>query len=185
MNILYNKNNEKDKVYNMQMIKCFMLLLIFISSSLIGRFIAKKYTYRLEELEEMKNVLNIFKSKIRFTYEPIPEIFREIGKQTKQNIGEIFEKAGTYMQNFSAGEAWEKAVQTSQTNLTNEDIHVLLMLSKMLGQTDIEGQISQIEITENFLEKQIKEAQQEKNKNEKLYRKLGTTIGLVIIIILI
>ena len=169
----------------MQIIKYFMLLLVFIASSLIGRFIAKKYSYRLEELEEIKNILNVFKSKIRFTYEPIPEIFREIASNAQENIGQIFEKAEKNMQDFSAGEAWEKAVQTSETNLTNEDLHVLLMLSKMLGQTDVEGQISQIEITENFLEKQIKEAQQEKNKNEKLYRKLGTTIGLAIVIILI
>ena len=48
---------------------------------------------------------------------------------------------------ISAGEAWEKALQESETNLTQEDIHVLSMLSKMLGQTDIEGQISQIQIT--------------------------------------
>ena len=51
------------------------------------------------------------------------------------------------MKEISAGEAWEKAVQESETNLTKEDTNVLLMLSKMLGQTDIEGQISQIEIT--------------------------------------
>ena len=169
----------------MQIVKGFMLLLVFIASSLIGRFTAKKYSYRLEELEEIKNILNVFKSKIRFTYEPIPEIFREIVSNAKENIGQIFEEARKNMQNFSAGEAWEKAVQTSETNLTKEDLHVLLMLSKMLGQTDVEGQISQIEITENFLEKQIKEAQQEKDKNEKLYRKLGTTIGLAIVIILI
>ena len=56
----------------MQIIKYFMLLLVFIASSLIGRFIAKKYSYRLEELEEIKNILNVFKSKIRFTFEPIP-----------------------------------------------------------------------------------------------------------------
>ena len=169
----------------MQIIKYFMLLLVFIASSLIGRCIAKKYSYRLEELEEIKNILNVFKSKIRFTYEPIPEIFREIASNAQENIGQIFEKAEKNMQDFSAGEAWEKAVQTSETNLTNEDLHVLLMLSKMLGQTDVEGQISQIEITENFLEKQIKEAQQEKSKNEKLYCKLGTTIGLAIVIILV
>ena len=169
----------------MQIIKCFMLLLIFISSSLIGRCIAKKYSYRLEELEEIKNILNVFKSKIRFTYEPIPEIFKEISIQTKENIGKIFENAGKNMKDMSAGEAWEQAVQKSETNLTKEDIHILLMLSKMLGQTDLEGQISQIEITENFLEKQITEAEQEKNKNEKLYRKLGTTIGLIIVIVLI
>lgn len=70
-----------------------MLLLIFISSSLIGRFIGKKYSYRLEELEEMKNILNVFKSKIRFTYEPIPQIFKEIANNAKENIGQIFEKA--------------------------------------------------------------------------------------------
>ena len=169
----------------MQVIKCFMLLLVFIASSFIGRCIAKKYSYRLEELEEIKNILNVFKSKIRFTYEPIPEIFREMASNAKENIGQIFEEARKNMQNFSAGEAWENAVQTSETNLTDEDKYVLLMLSKMLGQTDVEGQISQIEITENFLEKQIKEAQQEKDKNEKLYRKLGTTIGLAIVIILI
>ena len=77
----------------MQIVKYFMLLLIFISSSLIGKYISKKYTYRLKELEEFKNILNVFKSKIRFTYEPIPEIFREIANNTKENIAEIFERA--------------------------------------------------------------------------------------------
>ncbi len=62
------------------------------------------------------------------------------------------------MEKISAGEAWEKAIQESDTNLTKEDKDVLLMLSKMLGQTDVEGQTSQIEITGEFLEKQIKEA---------------------------
>ena len=83
------------------------------------------------------------------------------------------------------GEAREKTLLDDQTNLTKEDIHVLLMLSKMLGQTDIEGQVSQIEVTQEFLENQIEQAQEEKNKNEKLYSRLGTTIGLVIVIILI
>ena len=95
------------------------------------------------------------------------------------------EMHGQDMEHTSAGAAWEQAVKTSETNLKEEDTNVLLMLSKMLGQTDVEGQISQIEITETFLEKQIAEAVEEKNKNEKLYRKLGTTIGLAIVIILI
>lgn len=40
-------------------------------------------------------------------------------------------------------------------------------------------------MTEGFLNKQIKQAEQEKIKNEKLYKKLGTVIGLAIVIILI
>ena len=85
---------------------------------------------------------------------------------------------------MTAGEAWEKALKESDTNLNEEDLHVLLMLSKMLGQTDVEGQISQIEKTEEFLEGQIKEAEEERKKNEKLYTRLGTVLGLAIVIIL-
>ena len=62
----------------MLIIKYFMLFLVLVACTLIGRFLSKKYVYRLNELEEMKNALNIFKTKIKFTYEPIPEIFQEM-----------------------------------------------------------------------------------------------------------
>ena len=169
----------------MQIIKYIMLFLIFISANLIGKILAKKYTDRLQELEEMKNALNIFKSKIKFTYQPIPEIFEEISNNSNRNISNIFKSSRENMENLSAEEAWIKAIEESKNNLTKEDKNTLKMLSKLLGQTDVNGQISQIEITENFLETQIKQAQEEKQKNEKLYIRLGTTIGLVIVIILI
>ena len=165
-------------------IKYFMLFLVLVACTLIGRFLSKKYVYRLIELEEMKNALNIFKTKIKFTYEPIPEIFQEMSENINKNISNIFIKAKNKMQNKSASIAWEEALDESNTNLTKEDIYVLKSLSKLLGQTDIEGQTSQIEITQKFLETQIKQAEEEKKKNEKLYLKLGTTIGLVIVIIL-
>lgn len=49
----------------------------------------------------------------------------------------------------------------------------------------MDGQLSQIEVTESFLDEQIRQAQEEKNKNEKLYKKLGMSIGMAIVIILI
>ena len=64
----------------MQFIKYCMLFLVFLSATLIGKYISQKYKFRLDELEEMKNALNIFKSKIKFTYEPIPEIFKQIAQ---------------------------------------------------------------------------------------------------------
>ena len=86
-----------------------------------------------------------------------------------------------------ATEAWNKAIDETKenTNLNEEDIKIIKGLSKQLGITDIEGQISQIDITQNFLDTQIRQAQEEKEKNQKLYQKLGTTIGLVIIILLV
>lgn len=168
----------------MQLIKYFILFLILILATMIGRFLSKKYVYRLEELEDIKNALNILKSKIKFTYEPIPEIFEEISKTSSRNISELFKTAKIKMNDLTANEAWEEAVGESQNNLKKEDKDVLKTLSKLLGQTDAEGQISQIEITENFLESKIQEAMEEKKKNEKLYTRLGTIMGLTIVIIL-
>ena len=55
----------------------------------------------------------------------------------------------------------------------------------MLGVTDLQGQISQIELTQSLLNSQIKEAQEEKVKNSKMYKTLGITVGLAVGIILI
>ena len=137
----------------MQIIKYFILFLILLSSSLIGKLLSQKYVHRLEELEEIRNALNVIKTKIKFTYEPIPEIFSEISKSTIRNVGNIFDLANKKMRNNTANIAWEEAVEEAETNLKKEDKQALKKMSKLLGQTDVEGQISQIEITESFLEK--------------------------------
>jgi len=49
----------------------------------------------------------------------------------------------------------------------------------------VNGQISEIEMTMDFLDTQIQDAEQECKKNEKMYKTLGTIVGLAIIIILI
>lgn len=116
----------------MQIIKYCMLFFVFILSVLIGRYISQKYRYRLEELEEMKNALNIFKSKIKFTYEPIPEIFQEISKNINYNISKLFNKATDNMQDETASLAWEKAIDEFSGNLNKEDKQAIKTLSKLL-----------------------------------------------------
>ena len=56
-------------------IKLIILNLILVSSTIIGITFSKKYTYRVKELQEMKNALNIFMTKIKLPYEPIPITF--------------------------------------------------------------------------------------------------------------
>ena len=48
-----------------------------------------------------------------------------------------------------------------------------------------EGQVSEIEVTEQFLDMQISKAEEDKKKNQKMYKTLGIVAGLVIVIILI
>lgn len=181
----YNIKNRMQGEYKMQFIKYCMLFFVFLASSLIGKYISQKYRYRLEELEEIKNTLNILKTKIKFTYEPIPEIFEEISNNTSENISKFLKNVIDKMNSETATIAWENSVDEFTGNLNQEDKQAIKTLSKLLGATDAEGQISQIDVTESFLEKQIQDASIEKDKNERLYKKLGTIIGLAIVIILI
>ncbi len=162
-----------------------MLLFLFIFACFLGLMLSKKYKYRLQELCDMQNALNVLGNKIKFTYEPLNEIFEYISEKTSKNVSNIFRNAKEKMKVMPASKAWEEAIDETDSYLNMEDKETIKMLSKLLGITDIEGQISQINITKTFLEKQIKDAENEKQKNEKLYKKLGLSIGAAIVIILV
>ena len=171
----------------MIIIKYIMLLLILFFCTYIGMLYSKRYSNRVHDLKEMKNALNMFESKIKFTYEPIPEVFEQISTKVNKNIGDIFLKAREYMDKEVASTAWEKSLisQEKNTSFTKSDIDIIKDLSKMLGNTDLDGQVRSIRLTSKFLDNQIEEAQIEKSKNSKLYKTLGAGIGLTIAIILV
>lgn len=165
-------------------IKILIYVFIFLICSTIGVLTSKKYTYRVKELMEIKNALNIFKTKIIFTYEPIPEIFMKISETITSNVGNVFKIASNNMKKLTAGEAWSLALDTNVLNLEKEDKNILNNLSTLLGKTNLDGQINQIELTMSFLDKQIIKAEKEREKNEKMYKTLGAIIGMTIVIIL-
>jgi len=166
-------------------IKYIILLIIFLTSISIGFLLSNKYKQRVIELREIKNFLGILKTKIRFTYEPLPEIFSDILDNFEGNILEFIKITKTKMNIMPAGIAWQEAIQEANFNLNEEDRNLLKKMGNLLGKTDIEGQLSEIEVTENFINKQIDKAEEEKGKNEKMYKTLGIVAGIGMVIILI
>ena len=168
----------------MYILKLILLMVVFCTSTIIGILISKKYSNRVNLL---KAALNIFEVKINFSFETIPEIFNEISEKIKDQAGKIFSDTVKNIKdkNMLVGEAWEKSVQANSEGLKTEDINCIKSLGKLLGKTDVEGQISQIRLVDVFLEKQISEATEDRSKNEKMYQKLGAIVGLIIVIVLI
>ena len=148
-------------------IKYILIFFVFLAFTYIGNTYAKKYVSRVKELEKMQNLLNIFKSKIKFTGLTIQEIFNQIYDDNKDVVGDIFKRASLNMENMSAKDGWEKAIEESQDKLSlnKEDFTTIEILGKMLGNTDVEGQVSQIELTEILIEDQIENAKIDKQKN--------------------
>ena len=169
----------------MIILKYIIMALVFFISILIGNIISKRYILRVKELQDFQNALNIIESKIKFTYEPLPEIFLQISKLLSDNISKIFCLASSYMKESCAEEAWNKAIEKSSTYLKKEDFESIKSFGKMIGKTDKEGQVSHLELIKTFIEVQIKKAKDEEEKNAKLYKTLGVVCGLALVIILI
>lgn len=167
-----------------QGIKYILLIAIFGLSTAIGLVVSKSYENRVTELKEFKNILNMMKAKIKFTYEPLAEIFKQIANKNETNVERIFGQMANQITYFQTREVWEECIQDADISINQEDKDILKKLGKLLGQTDVEGQVSEIEVTENFLNMQIEKAEEDKKKNQKLYKTLGVTIGLIFVIIL-
>ncbi len=169
----------------MIIIKNVILVLILVICTYLGINKSKEFHKREIELKKIKSALNIFKTKINYTYETIGDIFKEISKLEYQDRKNIFSQTINLLENGDLNKAWEKAMSENNIGISEEDKEILKMLGKTLGKTDKEGQISEIELVSNFLNKQISLAEEIRTKNEKMYKTLGVTIGLAIVIILV
>ena len=126
----------------------------------------------------------VFKNKVEFTYEPINCIFEDISNLIYGNKENVFRVVQNNKENIDINALWESAADKI-VNINNEDKEIIKMFGKLLGKTDIKGQLSQIELTTKLIEKQIEKAECEKNKNFKVYKTMGMVLGIGICIILV
>ena len=166
-------------------LKFLNMILIIIICSYIGIDKAKTFSLRVFKLRNLKNSFNIFKTKLEFTYEPVKEIFTEISEIVYGNKNNIFKSYVNNMKNGKFEDAWNLAVAENSFSLSKEDIKIISNFGNLLGKTDLKGQINEIELANNFLDKQIIEAEETRKKNDKLYKSLGIIIGITIVIVLV
>ena len=120
-------------------IKYILIFFVFLAFTYIGNTYAKKYVSRVQELEKMQNLLNIFKSKIKFTGLTIQEIFNQIYDDNKDVVGDIFKRASLNMENTSAKYGWEKAIEESQDKLSLNKEDFTAIETPLLAKKQIPG----------------------------------------------
>ncbi|MBP3597173.1 MAG: stage III sporulation protein AB [Clostridia bacterium] len=166
-------------------LKFLNMILIIVICSYIGIDKSKAFSTRVFKLRNLKNSFNIFKTKLEFTYEPIKEIFTEISEIVYKNKNNIFKSYVENMRNGNFEDAWTLAVAENSFSLSKDDIKIISSFGNLLGKTDLKGQINEIELANNFLDKQIIEAEEIRKKNDKLYKSLGIIIGIAVVIVLV
>lgn len=170
-------------------VKLFGCLIVFISSSLLGYIYSKKCSKRPNELRALQAMLQMFENEISFLSNKLTDAFYKIYSQNDNSVSNFFKSTVELLDNnprASAFETWKNAVEINITNtsLDKEDKEIIISFGKMLGSSDLEGQIKNIRLTLNQLKLQEQKAEEFRNKNEAMYRNLGILGGLAIIVIL-
>ena len=165
-------------------LKLIILFVILLICTQIGILKAKTYDNRVIHLKKFKNALEMLKSKIEFTYEPIKDIFEEISKIIYSDKGNVFASTINMIDEKGVNESWNLAVE-HENNFNTEDKTTIKMFGKLLGKTDKAGQINEINVTSKLVDDLIEKAGSEKDKNYKLFKTLGLVIGIGTCIILV
>ena len=165
-------------------LKLIILFVILLICTQIGILKAKTYDNRVIRLKQFKNALEMMRSKIEFTYEPIKDIFEEISKVIYSQKDNVFKNTINFMIEKNVNDSWVFAVE-NENSFNDEDKSTIKMFGKLLGKTDKEGQINEINLTSKLVDGLIEKAENEKTKNYKLFKTLGVVIGIGVCIVLV
>ncbi|WP_051623552.1 stage III sporulation protein SpoIIIAB [Clostridium hydrogeniformans] len=164
--------------------------LILIACTLGGFIYGQSFLKREEELKDLERALVDLENEILYIQEPLPYAFLSIGEKNKGNIKNIFLFASSLLSEGEVEgvyEALDKALEkyNDLLSLSKGDRSILLNLSKNLGAIDREGHKKIFSLTSSELKIRIREAHEESLKSSKMYRALGVSLGLTIVIFLI
>jgi len=164
-------------------------ILIIASSSIIGYVFSRDCSKRPQDIRTLQGLLQIFENEISFLSSILSDAFEKVYRSSKSDVARFFKATVDNIRKdtgLNASIAWETAVRDNikYTSLDKEDEEIIISFGKMLGNSDLEGQIKNIRLIIDQLKLQEQKAEENRKKNESMYRNLGVLAGFAIVIIL-
>ncbi|MCX7695078.1 MAG: stage III sporulation protein SpoIIIAB [Caloramator sp.] len=172
------------------MLKIIGGLMVILSTSAMGYLYSFGYKERVRQIRELQFCINSLSSEILYSSNPLWVALNNISKNTSSPFKDLFSKMSDYLKEKkleSIGECFNLALNECKHNLylEKEDLEILNTFVQGLGSSDFEGHKKNFNIVLKKLEGIEKEAEEMREKNEKLYKYLGVLGGLLIVIILV
>jgi len=164
-------------------------VLVIISCSAIGFYVASSYHYRVKMLKNLQIALAMLETEINYSLSPLPEALKSTAKKIEKEASQLFVKTASYLsseEGYTAGEAWEMALShlSQNTCLRDNDLEILSAFGQYLGVTDRNDQIKNIKMTMELLKQQEILAIEDKKKNEKVCKYFGVLTGIMVFLLL-
>ncbi len=172
----------------MTLLKFIISIIIVLITTYIGFSKSKKLRYREYILRDTVTFLELVKNEINYNMNILSNAYevsrQKLNTSLKDAIGQIV--ADMLTQNSIEKIDFSIVDNISRlSELTDYDKNVIISIFRNLGRSDIDSQINIINNGIYTLENQIKEANDIKLTNEKMYRNMGALVGLMIVVIFI
>lgn len=172
------------------MLKIMGSLIVIAGTTVIGFAYANIYVQRVKQLREMQYALSMMETEISYTSTPLIEALYSVGEKSDNAIGKLLTGMANRLKERKQNDVYEAFVDClteikDELYLNKEEKDVLAAFIKALGNSDIEGQKKNFNITIKKLEGFEKRADEVRVKNQQLFRYLGVCLGVLIVIILV
>ncbi len=165
-------------------------LMIISSSGLIGILLSNKYSMRPKILKKFRFSMQLLETEIIYGNTPLPYALHNISVKSERPwdifLSEVSENI-LKRRFFSMEEAWNDAIagHLDLPYLNKADIGLIRSIGKVIGKSDTEDQKKHFNLLYAELSHHEDAAENDKRKNERMYRSLGFLLGIAIYIVLI
>jgi stage III sporulation protein AB len=143
---------------------------------------------RTDDLRAVIVSLNIMKGEIYSHLTPmrdILELLRDKGPERTKKLYSSLTKSMEQLDRRSFSELWAEAVNKSEMRFSREERNTLCQLGSFLGKYDIDEQSRVIEETITTMESYLKDSEEVRRRDSKIYGAFSLTAGIFTVIILI
>ncbi|MDI6705401.1 MAG: stage III sporulation protein SpoIIIAB [Bacillota bacterium] len=171
----------------LKMIACSVVL---FSATAAGFVIAGRFSGRVRDLRLIQEGLKMMESEILFTSTQLPEALLNTSAKLEAPLDRVFVHAAQILEGrmgYTAGEAWNLAFEKYLEALcfNKEDLEIIRDFGKSLGSTDKANQEKNFRLARLQISSQQVKAEEDRGRNERMYKNLGFLLGVTIIILLI
>lgn len=164
--------------------------MVFIACSLLGIAASNRYSYRPKDIRRFRSSIQMLETEILYGCTPLPQALKNISNKVEGPLKKFYSMISEDLicgRNYSFENAWKNGADNllKDTCLKKGDKELITDFGKVLGSSDREDQKKHFELFYILLKQNENTAEDERQKNEKMYRTLGFLSGIVIFIILV
>src|SRR5690625_5632 len=164
-------------------------ILFVLTSSWVGFDLSQQYKTRTQQIRLLMQSLQMLEAEMGYSQMPLRQTFSIISKKTKGPIAVFYERLAVALSeavdDFIL--VWDEMVDQLQAEsaLKQTELDIFKQFGRNLGQHTFSEQQKHIVLAIHHLQHELEEANELRQKYEKVTKSLGILIGIFIVLLLI